>query len=216
MASTGMNRFTWSKLTHLKRNAILAAALATGVIACATTEKPAVDPIAEAAAAKRARQKRLVVLLRAGDYDVPGPSREEMFRLVSALTKLDPEENPREFRAAFEPTLYEAARRHDPALYQVMLVHRCRTHQKEALAGLLELRALEEKFRDEEEHYGTLADIGFEQPSQRYEISLESVDDISFVAIARGRGDAEGDLWRISHGHLEAEALVDRCSETEL
>lgn len=211
-----MIRFSGSVLTRLSAAGILALPLATSVTGCASTEKPALDPYAEAEAAKRARQKRLVALLRAGDYDRPGPSREEMFSLVSALTNLDPDKEPQEFRSAFEPTLYEAARRHDQALYQVMLVHRCRTHQKEALAGLQELRALEEKFRAEEEHYGTLTDIGFEQPSERYVISLESVDDISFVAIARGRGDAEGDLWRISHGHVEAEPLVDRCSEAEL
>lgn len=183
---------------------------------CATTEKPALDAQAEAEAAKRARQKRLVALLRQGDYDAPGPTRDELFALVNGLTGIDPEAQAQEFRAAIEPTMYEAARLHDPVLYQVMLVHRCRRQQKEALDGLREVRVLEEKFRSEVEHYGTLSDIGFEKQSERYVITLESVDDISFVAIARGRGEVAGDLWRISHGHEEPEPLVDRCAADEL
>lgn len=190
--------------------------LALGLFGCASTEKPALDPQAEAAAAKRARQKRLVALMRQGDYDVPGPARDEMFALIGALTGREPDNESKEFRALIEPTLFEAARLHDPALHQIMREHRCRRHQKEAQDGLREVRVLEEKFRAQQEHYGTLSDIGFSQASDRYVFTLESVDDISFVAIARGRAEVDGDLWRISHGHEEPEALVDRCAAAEL
>lgn len=183
---------------------------------CATTTTIDRDPEAEAAAARIAREKRLVSLLRAGRYDRPGPEKDETLALIEALSGINPQSDPAAFRAAMMPTMLRVAEAHDSLLHGAMRKHQCQAQQSEARKGLVLLQQAEESYRRETDHYGTLDDVGFTHTSTLYIFVLESVDDISFVALARGRGEAEGDLWRTSHGHTEPEALLDRCSQAGL
>lgn len=212
--STCATSATWETAARTMR-AGCASLLLLGIMhaaGCATASKPDRDPLAEAAAARVAREKRLVALLRAGNYDRPGPEKAETLALIEALSGVDPKADPSAFRAAMFPTMLRAAEAHDPVLLEAMRKHQCQSQQQEARQGLLLLQKAQEAYRREEDHYGTLDDIGFSYTSALYRFVLESVDDISFVALARGHGEAEGDLWRISHGHPAPEVLLDRCS----
>lgn len=196
------------------RKILVVAALACTVSACASAPEPKpVDPAAEAEAARVAKEKRLVELVRAGGIDEKGPAQDEAMALIAALSGKDPKTDPKGFQEASLTTMLDAAKKHDTRVYRAMMSYRCRSMQSEAKANLAALLAAEESFREEAERYGTFDEVGFVPDAQRYTYEMESLDDLGFVAIARGRGDMDGDLWRISHGHTEAEALLDRCAE---
>lgn len=182
------------------------------LVACASAPPPKPDPAAEAERQRVERQKRLVVLLRAGALDGDGPTKQEVMKIISALSGVDSKLDPTGFEAIAQPTMLEAAKAHDHLLYVAMLDYQCRARQTEAQRALKALHRAEEEFREEHERYGTLAEVGFRLEGARYEVDFESLNDLGYVARARGRGEMDGDLWRVSHGHEEPEALVDVCT----
>jgi Tfp pilus assembly protein PilE len=77
----------------------------------------------------------------------------------------------------------------------------CRSKQAEAKGNLKALYVGEEIFRAEEDRYsGSLSDIGFQPKGAkiRYEYTILTAGERSFLAEAVGTGDMSGDRWTIS------------------
>jgi Tfp pilus assembly protein PilE len=93
--------------------------------------------------------------------------------------------------------------------------YQCKSKQAEMKMSLTEAAAYMQLYRAEHGTYAKtrdeLEEAGFSPEETYYEIEIKSATDDTYVIVARGTGDMEGDLWEMDESGQE-KPVSDKCN----
>jgi hypothetical protein len=86
------------------------------------------------------------------------------------------------------------------------------TQQLDGVPVMRLIRFLEDRHHAEHGRYGSLEEIGFEPkvPLKNYDFSVDSYDETTFQAFARGKRGMDGDLMRVDES-MQVTHIRDLC-----